>query len=220
LILDLFLIGLVVTLEPIPLTAMILLLASERGVRKGAGYVVGWLLTLVVIVVVTVVITGGKPPAPRSSGSTAALAVKLAAGVVLVGIGARRRRRLSRGETKATKKQPRWMAYVDRANPPVAAGIAFLLQPWVLVAAGVATIVQAKLSTGAQYFWVFAFCVWCSASYLVLEGYAIARPAAVKSRLGAVLEWINTHTDQTIAILSIALGTYLAAKSIYGLVSS
>jgi hypothetical protein len=32
LVLDLFLIGLVVALEPIPLTAMILLLASERGV--------------------------------------------------------------------------------------------------------------------------------------------------------------------------------------------
>ena len=219
-ILDLFLIGLVVTLEPIPLTAMILLLASERGVRKGAGYVIGWLLTLVVIVAVTVVLTGGRPPAPKSSGSTAVLAVKLAAGVVLVGVGARRRRRLSRKEPKASKKQPRWMSYVDRANPVVAAGLAFLLQPWVLVAAGVATIVDAKLKTGPQYFWVFLFCLWCTTSYIILEGYAIARPDVVKSRLSAMLEWINANTDQVIAILSIALGTYLAAKSIYGLVSS
>ena len=52
-ILDLFLIGLVVTLEPIPLTAMILLLAAERGLMKGLGFTLGWLLTLVGIVALT-----------------------------------------------------------------------------------------------------------------------------------------------------------------------
>ena len=83
-ILDLFLIGLVVTLEPIPLTAMILLLASERGSVKGLGFTLGWLFTLVAIVAVTVLVTGGKPLIPKSSPSTAALAVKLAIGVVLV----------------------------------------------------------------------------------------------------------------------------------------
>ncbi len=220
LILDLFLIGLVVTVEPLPLTAMILLLASERGVLKGLGYVLGWLLTLVVIVAVTVLLTGGKPVMPKSSGSTAALAVKLAAGVALVAVAVRRQRRVARKSEQAPKKQPRWMARIDRVNPLVAAGLAFVLQPWVLVAAGVATIVEAKLATGLQYFAVFAFCLWCTASYFVLEGYAIVRPDAVKSRLSAILAWINANTDQAIALLSLALGLYLTAKSIYGLVSS
>ena len=53
-LLDLFLIGLVVNLEPIPLSAMILLLAADRGVLKGVGFVLGWMLTLVAIVAVTV----------------------------------------------------------------------------------------------------------------------------------------------------------------------
>jgi len=35
-ILDLVLIGLAITLEPLPLTAFLLVLASERGVRKAA----------------------------------------------------------------------------------------------------------------------------------------------------------------------------------------
>ncbi len=59
-LLDLFLIGLVVTLEPIPLTAMILLLATEGGLLKGLGYVLGWMLTLVAIVALTVLVTGGN----------------------------------------------------------------------------------------------------------------------------------------------------------------
>ena len=215
-LLDLFLIGLVVTLEPIPLTAMILLLAAERGILKGLGFTLGWLLTLVAIVAATVLLTGGKPLIPQSAPSTAALAVKLAIGVVLVFIGYRR---WGRPTTNEPKRQPRWMAGIDRINPLAAAGLGFLLQPWVLVAAGVATITGAKLSSGLEYLAVFAFCILCTASYLVLEVYAALRPEVVKTKLNALLEWINTHRDQVIVFLSLGLGLYLVAKSIYSLVS-
>ena len=214
--LDLFLIGLVVTLEPIPLTAMILLLAAERGILKGLGFTLGWLLTLMAIVAATVLLTGGKPLIPQSAPSTAALCIKLAIGVVLVFTGYRR---WGRPTSKEPKKQPRWMAGIDRINPLAAAGLGFLLQPWVLVAAGVSTITEAKLSSDLEYLAVFAFCILCTASYLVLEIYAALRPEVVKTRLNALLEWINTHRDQAIVFLSLGLGLYLVAKSIYSLVS-
>jgi hypothetical protein len=215
-LLDLFLIGLVITLEPIPLTAMILLLATEGGLMKGLGYVLGWMLTLVAIVAVVVLVTGGKPLIPNSNPSTGALALKLAIGVVLIVIAYRRWGNWGATEPKG---QPRWMRGVDRVNPLTAAGLAFLLQPWVLVTAGVAEITTAKLSSTAEYLAVFAFCVLCSASYLVMETYAALRPATVKSTLDALLQWINKHRDQVIVILSLGLGLYLMAKSIYGLVT-
>jgi Sap, sulfolipid-1-addressing protein len=230
---DLFLIGIVVTLEPIPLSAMILLLAADRGVLKGLGFTLGWLATLVAIVALTVLVTGGKPLIPKSNPSTAALAVKTAIGAVLVFIGYRRwnRRRAASapdgpdGSTEPakptkTKKQPKWMAGIDRVSPPAAAGLAFLLQPWVMVAAGVSTITEAKLSNAAEYFAVFAFCLLCTASYLILEIYAVVRPATVKARLNGILEWINTHTDQAIVFLSLGLGLYLMAKGLYQLVAA
>jgi hypothetical protein len=221
LILDLFLIGLVVTLEPIPLSAFILLLAAERGLLKGLGFVLGWLGTLVLIVAVIVLVTGGKPLIPKSTPSTAALVIKLAAGVLLIGIAERRRRRLSSSSAAPKeKRQPKWMARIDQMNPLTAAGLGFLLQPWVLVAAGVTTIVEGKLDTPVEYLAVFAFAVWCSASYLALETYAALRPEVVKARLQALLDWINTHTDQAIVFLSLFLGLYLMAKAIDGLVSA
>ncbi len=221
-ILDLFLIGLVVTLEPIPLSAMILLLAAERGLLKGLGFVIGWLGTLLVIVAVVVVVTGGKPLIPKSSPSTAALVVKLMAGAILVAIAGRRRAQLARSssDTRKERKQPKWMARIDQVNPLTAAGLAFLLQPWVLVAAGLTTIVEGKLNTPIEYLAVFGFAVWCSASYLTLETYAALRPDIVKARLRAMLDWINTHRDQAIVFLSLFLGLYLMGKAIYGLVSS
>jgi Sap, sulfolipid-1-addressing protein len=207
----------VVTLEPIPLTAMILLLATEGGLLKGLGYVLGWMVTLVVIVAVTVLVTGGKPLIPQSNPSTGALAVKLSIGVVLVVIAYRRWGSWGNSEPKG---QPKWMRGIDRVNPLSAAGLAFLLQPWVLVTAGVADITQAKISSTAQYIAVFAFCVLCSASLLVMEVYAALRPAEVKKTLDALLNWITSHRDQVIVILSLGLGLYLMAKSIYGLVSA
>ncbi len=216
-LLDLFLIGLVVTLEPIPLTAMILLLAAERGILKGLGFTLGWLATLVGIVALTVLVTGGKPLIPQSAPSTASLTLKLAIGIVLVFTGYRR---WGKPTSSEPKKQPRWMTGIDRINPVAAAGLGFLLQPWVLVAAGVSTITQAKLTNGEEYFAVFAFCLWCTASYLVMEIYAAIRPEEVKTKLNALLEWINTHKDQAIVFLSLGLGLYLMAKSIYELVSA
>ena len=208
-----------VTLEPIPLTAMILLLATERGLLKGLGYVLGWMVTLVAIVAVTVLVTGGKPLIPNSNPSTGALAVKLSIGVVLVFIAYRRRGSWSSSEPKQPKGQPKWMRGIDRVNPLSAAGLAFLLQPWVLVTAGVADITQAKVSSAWEYVAVFAFCVLCSASLLVMETYAALRPAEVKKTLDALLHWITSHRDQVIVILSLGLGLYLMAKSIYGLVT-
>jgi threonine/homoserine/homoserine lactone efflux protein len=178
--------------------------------------VLGWLGTLVAIVALTVVVTGGQPLIPESNPSTAALALKLAIGAVLVYIGYRR---WGNWESSKPKSQPRWMAGIDRLNPLTAAGLAFLLQPWVLVTAGVTTITQAKISTAAEWFALFAFCLLCSASYLAMETYAAVRPAEVKSRLAALLEWITTHRDKAIVFLSLGLGLYLMAKSIYGLVS-
>jgi threonine/homoserine/homoserine lactone efflux protein len=216
LLLDLFLIGLVITLEPIPLTAMILLLASEGGLMKGLGYVLGWMLTLVAIVAVVVLVTGGKPLIPNSNPSTGALAVKLTIGVVLVFIAYRRWGKWGESEPKS---QPRWMRGIDRVNFFTAAGLGFLLQPWVLVTAGVAEITTSKLSSTAEYLAVFAFCVLSSATLIAMETYAALRPAEVKSKLDALLRWITSHRDQVIVILSLGLGLYLMAKSIDGLVN-
>ena len=61
-VLDLVLIGLAITLDPLPLTAFMVVLPSKRGLRKGAAFVFGWLVSLAVVVTVTVLATGNNPP--------------------------------------------------------------------------------------------------------------------------------------------------------------
>jgi hypothetical protein len=132
-------------------------LASQRGVRKGAVFVFGWLLSLAVVIAPTVLATGDKPPEPTTAPSTAVLAVKLAIGAGLLLIALRQRRRMDR--PKKPKKPPKWQAGIDKMSPWYAVVIAAIVQLWSLVAAATAIIVEAKLSSAATYISLFLFCL-------------------------------------------------------------
>jgi threonine/homoserine/homoserine lactone efflux protein len=216
-ILDLLLIGLVITLEPIPLTAFLLVLASKGGVRKGAAFIFGWLLSLAIVVTATLLVTGNKPPKPNTAPSLAALAAKILIGVVLVLIAIRQRRRM--GKPKPPKKPPKWQTGIDNMSPWYAMGLAPLTQPWGLVAAGVATIVEAKLSSWQSYVALVLFCLVASAVYIALELYAGFRPDKSDALLASSRTWIDSHTDQVIIVVSLVLGFWLIGKSIYLIVS-
>ena len=207
---DLVLIGLAIALDPLPLTAFLIVLPSKRGVRKGAAFVFGWLASLAIVVTVTVLATGDNPPKPNTAPSLADLAVKIAIGVSLVAIAVRQRRRMER-----PKKPPKWQAHVDNMSPWFAMGLAPALQPWVLISAGAATVVEAKLSSAESYLALFLFCVLASASYLAMEIYAGLKPGKSQAFLTRLRTRIDTHTDQVIIWGSLILGVWLIAYSIY-----
>jgi threonine/homoserine/homoserine lactone efflux protein len=212
--LDLLLIGLGIALEPFPLTAFILVLSAEKGTRKGLAFILGWLACLVAVIAAVIVTTGNNPPAPQTAPSDAALAVKLAAGVVLILIAVRQRRRMGR-----PRKPPAWMARLDQLSLLGAAGLAAFLQPWTLVAAGAATVVQAKLATAGSYLILILFCLLATSSFLYLELYATFATGKAAARLERMRKWLDSHQDQVIIAICLLLGFWLAGKSIYLLVS-
>ena len=192
------LIGLAITLEPIPLTAFILILASNNGVRKGAAFVFGWLLSLAGVIAITILVTGNTPPAPSTAPSLAALAAKIAIGFVLVLFAVRQRRRM--GKPRPPKKTPKWQTSIDTMSPWYAIGLAPLTQPWGLVTAGVATITAAKLSSWQDYLAVILFCIVATSTFLAMEIYAGFRPEPAQAFLSRLRAWIDSHTDQVTII--------------------
>ena len=216
-ILNLVLIGLAVALDPLPLTAFLVVLPSRRGVRKGAAFVFGWLVSLAIVVTITVLATGNNPPKPSTAPSLAALVVKIVLGAVLVWIAVRHIR--ARGRPKPPKKPPKWQEHVDSMSPWFALGLAPALQPWVLIGAGAATVVEAKLSSWETFLALFLYCVLASSSYLAMELYAVFRPAQSQALLNRARTWIDTHTDQVIIVGSLIIGFWLIGDSLYLIVS-
>ena len=214
-VLDLLLIGLAITLEPFPLTAFILVLSAEKGTMKALAFILGWLACLVAVIAVVISVTGNQPPKPSTVPSTAALAVKLALGIVLIVIAVRRQRRMGQ-----PRKPPGWVARLDSLSFWAAAGLAVFLQPWTLVAAGATTIIEANLSTAGSYLTLMLFCLLATASFLYLELYAAFAPVAAAVRLQRLRTWLDTHQDQVIVAVFLLLGFWLAGKSIYLLLVS
>ena len=212
-ILNLVLIGLTVALDPLPLTAFLVVLPSRRGVRKGAAFVFGWLVSLAIVVIVTVLATGNNPPKSSTAPSLAALAVKIALGAVLVWIAVRHIR------ARGRPKPPKWQEHVDSMSPWFALALAPALQPWVLIGAGAATVVEAKLSSWQSFLALFLYCVLASSSFLAMEIYAIFRPDRSQAMLGRARAWIDSRTDQVIIAGSLIIGLWLIADSLYLIVS-
>jgi Sap, sulfolipid-1-addressing protein len=213
-VLDLVIIGLAITLEPLTIVAFILMLGSKGGIRKGLAFILGWGACLVAVIAAVVLLTGGKPPAPNTAPSTAALVVKALLGALLIWVGLRQRRRMGRPH-----KQPGWMARLDHMSLWAAAGLGVFLQPWTLVAAGAATVVQAKLSTAGDWLTLVLFCVLATSSFLAMELYAAFAPAAAGASFERLHKWIDTHQDQAIVVGSLVVGAWLLGNSIYLIVS-
>ncbi|MBF9069102.1 GAP family protein [Streptacidiphilus fuscans] len=212
-VLDLVLIGLAVTLEPVPIVAFILLLSVERGVRKGLAFITAWLASLVLVLALVLVTTGGTPPTRGSAPSTAVLAVKLAIGVGLVTYGEHRRRRLGR-----PRKPPAWATRLNSVSVWSAAGLAFLVQPWGLIAAGCATVVDADMSMVTSYLALTGFCLLSTGSLLAMQIYATFCPMTAQDRLTGFRAWIERHEDQAVVVIALLLGLWLVGRSVAQLV--
>jgi len=217
LVLDLILIGIAVALDPLPLTAFLVVLPSERGVRKGAAFVFGWLVSLAIVVAITVSATGDNPPKPATAPSLAALAVKIVLGLILVRIAVRHIR--ARNQPRPPKKPPKWQAHVDSMSPWFAMALAPTLQPWVMIGLGAATVVEAKLSSWESFLALALYCVLASSSYLAMEIYAVVRPAESQALMARFRTWVDSHVDQAIIIGSLVIGLWFIADSLYLIVS-
>jgi hypothetical protein len=216
-VLDLVVIGLAIALNPLPLTAFMLVVASRNGAVKGAAYIFGWLLSLAIVASLTVAFTGNHPPRSNTAPTIAGLAVKMAIGAALLVIALRRWRHI--GRPKPPKAAPKWQAGIDNMSPWFALALAMLLQPWGLIAAGVATITSAHLQNGLDYLVLILFCFLGTSTYLATEIYSVARPEQTQVLLARIRAWITTHTDQFIIIGALVVGFWLIGHSLYLAVS-
>ncbi len=208
--------ALIITLEPLPIVAFILVLGTDRGARNGAGYILGWVACLVVIIVGTLAITGGEPLKPASQPATVGLVITIAIGVGFLYLAWHRYRHPS----LSPPKEPSWMKRLDGLKLGGAIALGVLLQPWPLVAAGAVAAAELGAENGwTALTWVL-FMLIASASLLIMEGYAITKPESARAALDRLQAWIQGHRDQTITVLSLVVGVILVAQGVYGLVTA
>jgi threonine/homoserine/homoserine lactone efflux protein len=206
-----------VAVSPLPIVAIILLLATPRGRANGSLFAVGWLVGLSVLGAVVLLLAG--PADSSDDGQPAAWTgwLKLLLGVLLLLLAVRQWR--ARPAEGAEPEMPKWMAGLDRLRPGQALGLGALLSAvnpknGGLTIAAAASIAGAGLAGGQQAITLAVFVLIGSLGVLApLVLYLTAGERAART-LDSWKIWAGDHNAAIMAVLFLVFGLKLFGDGI------
>jgi cytochrome c biogenesis protein CcdA len=203
--------GIAMALQPLPVLAVVLLLATEGGLAKGWAFVAGELLVMATIAIATIAVHGETT---RHSASRPASWVTLVAGLLLAAAGALLAWRLRHG---LEPKRPAWMAKLDRMQPWPAFLLGLFLPTYLIAVAVGAHIVgthpgTAEAVAGVLVFLAVGMSTACTPVFLAQFFPERSEPA--RARLRA---WLERHWNAVASALLLVVGAMLVAKGLVAL---
>jgi threonine/homoserine/homoserine lactone efflux protein len=208
-----------VAISPIPIVAVVLMLATPRGKVNGPAFVLGWMLGLAVVGAVVLLVAGGISASSAGEPKTWVSVLKLILGLGVVLLGVRQWRGRPTGDREPVL--PGWMKTIDSFTPLKAAGLAALLagpnpKNLMLTIAAGAAIAQAGIAAGQQ---VIVFAI-----FMVIATVGPAAPLGVYYALGdnsgAVLsrmrDWMVANNQAIMSVLCLVIGAKLIGDAIAG----
>jgi threonine/homoserine/homoserine lactone efflux protein len=200
--------GVAVTISPVPIIAVVLMLATGRGRVNGSLFVLGWIIGLAVVGAVVLAASGG---AAEDDGEPATWVgwLQLGLGVLLLAVAVRGWR-----GRNAEKETPKWMAAVDAVTPVKAFRTAVLLaglnpKNLLLTVAAAAAIAETGIDDGDE---AIALAV-----YIVIGTLGPLAPVAVSFLAGRratvildhVRSWMAANNAAIMAVLMLIIGVKL-----------
>ncbi|MFJ8133952.1 GAP family protein [Streptomyces hydrogenans] len=200
-----------VAISPLPLIAMVLMLATPQGRGNGLAFTAGWVAGLAAVVTVVVLAGSGSGGGNGGEPPTWAGWLKLALGALFLLLAVKQWKDRPRAGHEAG--QPGWMRTVDRFTPGKAAGLGAVLvvanpKNLVLAVGGAVSIATAdaggagKAVAAALMVLIGSLCTLLPLGVYLLGG---ARSAGI---LAGWKEWMAAHNA---AIMTTVLGV-LGAK--------
>ncbi|MGW2251689.1 GAP family protein [Kitasatospora sp. NPDC001660] len=206
-----------VAVSPLPIVAIILILATPRGRLNGPLFAVGWGLGLALLGAVMLAVGGTSGGDTHKHPATWVGALKLALGLLLALFGARQWRRRPTDPSQA--QLPTWMAAIDRFTPPKILGLGLALSAANLknapltIAAG-ASISSAGIPVGQQIATLAVFVTIASLGVLAPLAVYLVMGERAKSVLASWRDWAAQHNVAVMAVLFFVLGLKLLGDGI------
>ncbi|MFF8729953.1 GAP family protein [Streptomyces sp. NPDC015171] len=206
-----------VAVSPLPIVAIILILATPRGRLNGSLFALGWLLGLAVLGAIMLAVGGPSGASTHKHPATWVGALKLALGVLLVFFGARMWRRRPKDPSQA--QLPKWMAAIDHFTPLKILGLGLVLSAAnaknapLTIAAG-ASISSAGIPVPQQIGTLAIFVVIASVGVLAPLAVFLVMGDRAKSVLTNWRDWATRHNVAVMAVLFFVLGLKLLGDGI------
>jgi hypothetical protein len=210
-----------IAISPLPLIAVILMLATPKGRTNGIAFTAGWMLSLSALVTV-IVLAGSGADASQGAGSPAAwtLWLKLALGVLFLLMGAKQWKDRPR-EGRDTQPSG-WMKAIDRFTPAKAAVLGAALavanpKNLALAVGGAVSIASTTATAGGKT--IAATLMVLIASLCTLLPLAIYLFGGTRSPkiLGEWKAWMAAHNAAIMTTLLLVLGAKYVGDAVSGL---
>jgi threonine/homoserine/homoserine lactone efflux protein len=212
--------GVGVALSPLPIVAIVLMLATPRGGRNGPAFLLGWVVGLAVVGAVVLLVASGASASDDGAPATWVSWLKLVLGLLAVLLGVKQFRDRPRGD--AEPELPKWMRAIDHFTPARSGAIAFALSAvnpknLLLTVGAAAAIAQTGIGTGKQ--------ALALAVFVVIGTLGVGAPVAIYFALGArserllgeLRDWMARNNSTIMAVLLVVIGAKLAGDAISGL---
>lgn len=212
--------GVGVAISPVPIVAVVLMLATPRGRVNGPAFVLGWVAGLAILGTVVLLVSSGADASSNGAPATWVSVLKLVLGAAgLLGAVAQWR---GRPKGDAAPALPKWMSAMDQLGGGKALGMGALLSSVnpknLLITVGAAAgIAQTGISAGQQ--------AVALAIFVLIASLGVGAPVAIffllGERAGRLLaemkDWMAAHNAAIMAVLFLVLGTKLIGDGISGL---
>jgi threonine/homoserine/homoserine lactone efflux protein len=207
-----------VALSPIPIIAVILVLATPRARSDGPAFALGWVVGMVAVSVVVVVVAHGAHDPDSASADTVNWG-KVALGALFFLLASREWRRRPRHGEPAT--MPKWMQTVDTLPPGKAFVVGTALSAanpknLALTLAASASIAQAGLSTGDTAIAVAVFVVIASVSVVGPVVWFVIAPERAAKPLESIKQFMSEHNAVIMCVVLLVLGAKLLGDGLGG----
>jgi threonine/homoserine/homoserine lactone efflux protein len=207
-----------VALSPVPIIAVVLMLATPRARSNGPAFAIGWIVGLAAVSAVVLAVAGGASD-PGSATADGVNWVTLGLGILFLAMAARQwRGRPRHGEAMA---MPSWMRAVDHFTPVKSAGLGFVLSAvnpknLALTLAAAASIAQADLGTTDDVVAIAVFVVLASLSVAGLVAWYLVAPRAAAKPLDGIRDFMARNNAVIMCLILLVLGAKLIGDGLGG----
>lgn len=209
-----------VDISVLSIIAVILMLITPKAHSNGPAFVAGWVMGLVVIGVLVLIIANTANVASSSGPSTAAYAIKLALGVLLLLMAVRQWR--SRPGPGEQAPAPKWMAALDSFTPVKSLGLGAAMsgvnpKNLLLTAAAAMSIAQTGLPGGQQAVVLAVFVVLGTVTVAAPLFLYLVLGRKADSMLNGWREWLAANNAAIMLVVFLVFGFVLIGQGIAGL---
>ncbi|HTX07950.1 MAG TPA: GAP family protein [Solirubrobacteraceae bacterium] len=214
--------GIGVALSPVPIIAVVLMLATPKGRVNGPAFLAGWIIGIAAVGTIVLLISSGASASSHGAPATWVSILKIVLGLLLVLLAVKQWRGRPRG--KAEPELPAWMKTIDTFTPVKSAGTAVLLSAinpknLLLTVGAAAAIAQTGSSTIDQ--------AVALAVFVLLGTLGVGAPVAIyyamgdkaTKLLGDLHDWMVRENATIMAVICLVIGAKLVGDAITALAS-